>query len=77
VRECAVVGVADEHSGEAVKVVIVRQSPDLTEQDVRRWCETRLTGYKRPKWVEFRDDLPKTPVGKVLRRMLRDAPRAG
>jgi len=77
VRECAVVGVADEHSGEAVKVVIVRQSLDLTEQDVRRWCETRLTGYKRPKWVEFRDDLPKTPVGKVLRRMLRDAPRAG
>ena len=71
VRECAVVGVPDEHSGEAVKVVIVKRDPELTAEQVRHWCHERLTGYKRPKHVEFADDLPKTPVGKVLRRLLR------
>ncbi|PXW92754.1 long-chain acyl-CoA synthetase [Sphaerotilus hippei] len=71
VAECAVVGVPDERTGEAVKVVIVRREAGLTEQAVRAYCEQNLTGYKRPKVVEFRDDLPKTPVGKVLRRQLR------
>ncbi|OYT88967.1 MAG: long-chain fatty acid--CoA ligase [Burkholderiales bacterium PBB6] len=76
VMECAAVGVADEKAGEAVKVVIVKKDPALTEADVRAWCETNLTGYKRPRVVEFRADLPKTPVGKVLRRELRDKPAA-
>jgi long-chain acyl-CoA synthetase len=72
VLECAVVGVADEKSGEAVKLVIVKKDPALSEADVRAYCEANLTGYKRPKVVEFRTDLPKTPVGKILRRELRD-----
>jgi long-chain acyl-CoA synthetase len=72
VLECACVGVVDSKSGEAVKVVIVKKNPELTEADVRAYCEANLTGYKRPKIVEFRADLPKTPVGKVLRRELRD-----
>ncbi len=72
VLECAAVGVPDEKSGEAVKVVIVKKNPALTEADVRAYCEANLTGYKRPKIVEFRTDLPKTPVGKILRRELRD-----
>ena len=72
VLECAAVGVPDEKAGEAVKVVIVKKDPALTEADVRAWCETNLTGYKRPKIVEFRSDLPKTNVGKILRRELRD-----
>ncbi|MFZ2988783.1 long-chain-fatty-acid--CoA ligase [Ideonella sp.] len=76
VLECAAVGVVDERAGEAVKVVIVKKDPALTEADVRQWCEANLTGYKRPKVVEFRLDLPKTPVGKVLRRELRDKPAA-
>ncbi|MDZ7812219.1 MAG: long-chain-fatty-acid--CoA ligase [Ideonella sp.] len=76
VLECAAVGVPDDKAGEAVKVVIVKKDPALTEQDVRAWCEANLTGYKRPKVVEFRADLPKTPVGKVLRRELRDKPSA-
>jgi long-chain acyl-CoA synthetase len=71
VLECAVVGVPDEKSGEAVKLVIVRKDPAVSEADVRSYCETHLTGYKRPKLVEFRTDLPKTPVGKILRRELR------
>ena len=70
--ECAAVGVADEKSGEAVKLVIVRKDPAVTEAAVRAYCQTNLTGYKRPKIVEFRNDLPKTPVGKILRRELRD-----
>ena len=73
VLEAAVVGIADAKAGEAVKVVIVKRDPALTEADVRAYCEANLTGYKRPKVVEFRKDLPKTPVGKVLRRELRDA----
>ncbi|WP_293996080.1 long-chain-fatty-acid--CoA ligase [Sphaerotilus sp.] len=71
VLECASVGVPDAKTGEAVKVVIVRKNPALTELDVRAYCEQNLTGYKRPKVIEFRTELPKTPVGKVLRRELR------
>jgi long-chain acyl-CoA synthetase len=72
VLECAVVGVPDEKSGEAVKLVIVRKNPALSEAQVRDYCKLNLTGYKQPKVVEFRADLPKTPVGKILRRELRD-----
>ncbi len=72
VMECACVGVSDAKTGEAVKLVVVRKDPALTEADVRAYCRENLTGYKQPKVVEFRDDLPKTPVGKVLRRELRD-----
>jgi long-chain acyl-CoA synthetase len=72
VLECAAVGVPDEKAGEAVKVVIVKKDPAITDADVRAWCESNLTGYKRPKIIEFRTELPKTPVGKVLRRELRD-----
>ncbi|MBT9595247.1 MAG: long-chain-fatty-acid--CoA ligase [Vitreoscilla sp.] len=72
VLECAAVGVPDEKAGEAVKAVIVKKDPGITEADVRSWCESNLTGYKRPKVIEFRTELPKTPVGKVLRRELRD-----
>jgi long-chain acyl-CoA synthetase len=72
VMECACVGVSDAKSGEAVKLVIVRKDPALTESDVRAYCKENLTGYKQPKVVEFRDELPKTPVGKVLRRELRE-----
>jgi long-chain acyl-CoA synthetase len=72
VLECAVVGVADEKTGEAVKLVIVKKDQGLTEEKVREYCRANLTGYKQPKVVEFRTDLPKTPVGKILRRELRD-----
>ena len=72
VLECACVGVMDEKSGEAVKLVIVKKLPELTEAAVRAYCKENLTGYKQPKVVEFRTELPKTPVGKILRRELRD-----
>jgi long-chain acyl-CoA synthetase len=72
VLECAVVGVPDDKTGEAVKLVIVKKDPALTEQQVRDYCHANLTGYKRPRVIEFRTDLPKTPVGKILRRELRD-----
>ncbi len=72
VMECACVGVPDAKTGEAVKLVIVKKNPDLTEQQVRDYCRENLTGYKQPKVVEFRTELPKTPVGKILRRELRD-----
>ena len=72
VMECACVGVLDDKSGEAVKLVIVKKNPDLTEAEVRAFCKENLTGYKQPKVVEFRNELPKTPVGKILRRELRD-----
>ncbi|WP_101047542.1 long-chain-fatty-acid--CoA ligase [Macromonas nakdongensis] len=72
VLECAVVGISDEHSGEAVKLIIVKKDPALTEAHVRDYCQSRLTGYKQPKVIEFRTELPKTPVGKILRRELRD-----
>ncbi len=74
VRECAVIGVPDEHSGEAVKLFVVRADPALTEQDLVEYCHENLTGYKRPKFIEFRSDLPKSAVGKILRRALREAP---
>jgi long-chain acyl-CoA synthetase len=74
VLEVAAVGVPDEHSGEAVKLVIVKRDPALTQADVIAFCKEQLTGYKRPKLVEFRTELPKTNVGKILRRELRDAP---
>ena len=72
VLECACVGVPDAKTGEAVKLVIVKKNPDLTEADVRAYCRENLTGYKQPKVIEFRTELPKTPVGKILRRELRD-----
>ncbi len=71
IMECACVGVPDAKSGEAVKLVIVRKDPDLTEEQVRAYCKENLTGYKQPKVIEFRTELPKTPVGKILRRELR------
>ena len=73
VLECAVVGVPDEKTGEAIKLVIVKKDPALTEQTVRDYCHENLTGYKRPRHIVFRTELPKTPVGKILRRELRDA----
>jgi long-chain acyl-CoA synthetase len=72
VMECAAVGMVDEKSGEAVKLVIVRKDPELTEARVREFCKANLTGYKQPRTIEFRTELPKTPVGKILRRELRD-----
>ena len=72
VLEAAAIGVPDERSGEAVKVFAVRTNESLTEQDIIDHCRENLTGYKRPKYVEFRDELPKTNVGKILRRALRD-----
>ena len=72
VLEVACVGVADEKSGEVVKVFVVRKDPALTEKDILAHCKANLTGYKVPKFVEFRDELPKTNVGKILRRALRD-----
>jgi len=72
VLECAAIGVPDEHSGEAVKVFIVKKDPALTAEKVLEQCKAELTGYKRPKYIEFRGELPKTNVGKILRRMLRD-----
>ncbi len=71
VLECAVIGVPDEHSGEAVKVFVVKKDASLTAEAVSEFCKHNLTGYKRPKHIEFRADLPKTNVGKVLRRQLR------
>lgn len=72
VMECAVIGVPDEKTGEAVKLVIVRKDPALTEEQVKEFCRANLTGYKQPRVIEFRTELPKTPVGKILRRELRD-----
>ncbi len=72
VLECACIGVPDEKAGEAVKVFVVRKDPSLTAEQVLAFCKENLTGYKRPKYVEFRDELPKTNVGKILRRQLRD-----
>ena len=74
VVECAAIGVPDEKQGEAIKVFIIKNDPALTEDDVAAFCHENLTGYKRPKYIEFRDDLPKTNVGKILRRELRSTP---
>ena len=73
VLEVAAIGVPDEKSGEAVKLVIVKKDPALSEEAVRAHCRTELTGYKQPRHIEFRDSLPKSNVGKILRRELRDA----
>ncbi len=72
VLECAAIGVPDKNAGEAVKLFIVKKDPNLTERDVMEYCVQNLTGYKKPKFIEFRADLPKTNVGKILRRELRD-----
>jgi len=76
VLECAVIGVPDPHSGEVPKLFVVKKDPALTEAEIRKYCESNLTGYKRPKYVEFRQELPKTNVGKILRRALREEARA-
>jgi long-chain acyl-CoA synthetase len=76
VLECAAIGVPDEHSGEVPKVYVVKKDPQLTEQDVLEHCKKELTGYKRPREVEFRSELPKTNVGKILRRALREEKKA-
>ena len=73
VVECAAIGVPDEKQGEAIKVFIIKNDPALTEDDVAAFCHENLTGYKRPKYIEFRDELPKSNVGKILRRELRTA----
>jgi long-chain acyl-CoA synthetase len=73
VVECAAIGVPDEKSGEAVKVFVVRKDPALTEAALMEFCKQHLTGYKKPRFIEFRDELPKSNVGKILRRELRDA----
>ena len=72
VLEVGAIGVPDELSGEAVKIVVVKRSPGLTEESLRAYCEEHLTGYKRPRHIEFASELPKTNVGKILRRELRD-----
>ncbi|AMP01851.1 AMP-binding enzyme family protein [Collimonas arenae] len=72
VLECACVGVPDEHAGEVVKIFVVRKDPALTAEQLMAYCREQLTGYKRPKYIEFRTELPKTNVGKILRRELRD-----
>jgi len=71
IMECACVGVPDQKTGEAVKLVIVKKDQAITEDQVRAFCKENLTGYKQPKIIEFRTELPKTPVGKILRRELR------
>jgi long-chain acyl-CoA synthetase len=72
VLEVAAIGVPDEHSGEVVKLFVVKKDPALTEAALKQYCHDELTGYKRPKYIEFRDSLPKSNVGKILRRELRD-----
>jgi long-chain acyl-CoA synthetase len=76
VLEVAAIGVPDEHSGEVPKLFVVKKDPALTENDIFEHCKEQLTGYKRPKYVEFRTELPKTNVGKILRRALRDEKKA-
>ena len=76
VLECAVIGIPDSKSGEAVKAFIVKKDPNLTPEAVIKFCQEQLTGYKVPKHIEFRSDLPKTNVGKILRRELRDEKKA-
>jgi long-chain acyl-CoA synthetase len=74
VLECAAIGVPDEHSGEAVKLFVVKRDENLTAESVKDFCKEQLTNYKRPKHIEFRNQLPKSTVGKILRRELRDSP---
>ncbi len=72
VHEVGAIGVPDQKSGEAVKIVVVRKDPALTDVELIAYCRRYLTGYKTPRHVEFRDTLPRTPIGKILRRELRD-----
>ncbi|MET3130980.1 long-chain acyl-CoA synthetase [Oxalobacteraceae bacterium GrIS 1.11] len=76
VLECACIGVPDDYSGEAVKVFVVRKDPKLTSEALMAYCKEQFTGYKKPKYIEFREELPKTNVGKILRRALRDEKKA-
>jgi long-chain acyl-CoA synthetase len=76
VLECAVIGIPDSKSGEAVKAFVVKKDQNLTAEAVIKFCHEQLTGYKVPKHIEFRNDLPKTNVGKILRRQLRDEKKA-
>jgi long-chain acyl-CoA synthetase len=71
VLECAAIGVPDEKTGETVKLVVVRKDPALTAEQIMAYCRENMTAYKQPRVIEFRDELPKTPVGKILRRELR------
>ena len=73
VVECAAIGLPDEKSGEVIKMFVVSNDPNLSADDVRKYMRQNVTAYKVPRFVEFRDELPKTNVGKVLRRELRDA----
>ncbi|HYN59680.1 MAG TPA: AMP-binding protein [Rubrivivax sp.] len=72
VLECAAVGMPDARAGEAVKLVVVKKDPSLSEADIRSFCEANLTGYKRPQYIEFRGELPKSTIGKILRHELRE-----
>jgi long-chain acyl-CoA synthetase len=72
ILEAAAVGIPDEKSGEVVKLFVVRNDPSVTEEDVLKFCRENLTAYKVPKKIEFRDELPKSNVGKILRRALRE-----
>ncbi|MCY1374994.1 Long-chain-fatty-acid--CoA ligase [compost metagenome] len=76
VLEVAAIGVPDDKSGEAVKVFIVKKNPDLTVDQVKAYCRDNLTGYKQPRHIEFRTELPKTNVGKILRKELREPSKA-
>jgi len=76
VLECAAIGVPDANAGEVPKLFVVKKDPALTEADIRKHCEANLTGYKRPRYIEFRKELPKTNVGKILRRALREEAKA-
>ncbi len=76
VVEAAAIGIEDEHSGEVVKLFVVPTDNTTTEDEIKAYCRENLTGYKRPKVIEFRDTLPKTNVGKILRRELRDSATA-
>jgi len=72
VLECACIGVPDDMTGEAVKLFVVRRDPALTLEQLKAYCREQFTGYKKPKYIEFRQDLPKSNVGKILRRALRE-----
>jgi long-chain acyl-CoA synthetase len=76
VENCAVIGVPDDKTGEAVKLFIVASDANLTAEEVKAYCKDKLTGYKLPRQIEFRDELPMTPVGKILRRELKDEEKA-
>jgi long-chain acyl-CoA synthetase len=76
VLECACIGVPDANSGEAVKLFVVKKDPNLTAEQLMDYCKEQLTAYKKPKYIEFRTELPKTNVGKILRRELRDEKKA-